>query len=255
MSTRRILGITIFGVLLIIAAISVMLLASFMRRDSDAVRLPDTSASSERPSDTQPDTLDRVEINRDTIQAVVSTLSRPESFSRVVKIESFWEGGQAVNDISVSVQDGMTSLRILPSVGIERRIIVTPETEYIWYKGDRFPFIRNVSSAGDDHRAADEYQMLHTFEDILTLSSEDIIDAGYTELDGEVSVYAMYLSREFAYMRIYYISLELGLIIAAVEYDANGTLVYSMTAGETYVGSVDPAAFILPDGTDLMARE
>ena len=254
MSTKRILGITIFGILIIIAAISVMLLASFMLRDSNTIRLPDTSAPAEIPSETQPDTLDRIEVNPDTIQAVVSTLSRPESFSREVQIESFWEGGQSVNDISVTVLGNMTSLRILPSVGVEKRIIVTPETEYIWYRGDRTPYIRNVRSSGDNFRAADEYQMLHTFEDILTLRSEDIIDAGYTDLDGEVSVYAMYLSREFAYMRIYYISLELGLIIAAVEYDANGTLVYRMTSGETIIGRVDPTAFVLPDGTDLVLR-
>ena len=255
MSTKRVLGITIFAVLLIIAAISVTLITLFMRRDSDAVQLPVTSAPTEGQNGSEHDTLDRIEVNRDTIQAVVSTLSRPEIFSREVLIESFWEGGNAVNNISVSVSGGMTSLRILPSVGVERRIIVTPEIEYIWYKGDRDPFTRNISLSGDDLRAADEYQMLFTFEDILKLDSDDILDAGYYERDGELSVFAVLRSRAFGYIRTYYISLEHGLIIAAVEYDTNDAIVYRMAAGDTLVGEVDPAAFILPDGTDLTQKK
>ena len=252
MSTKRVLGITIFGAILIIAAISVMLLSSFVGRDSDPVRLPVASAPTDGPNGEEPDALDRVEINRDTIQAVVSTLSRPESFSREVTIEIFWEGGQALNEISVSVRGDMTSIRILPAIGPERRIIVTPEKEYIWYEGDKNPFIRNVDSSGNGYRAADEYQMLLTFEDILMLNSTDISDAGYIEIDGEVSVYAVYYSRALGHLRVYYISLELGLIIAAVEHDKNGALIYRMTAHETIVGNVDLTAFILPDGTDLL---
>jgi len=255
MSTKRVLGITIFGVILIIAAISVMLISLFIRRDSDAVQLPVTSAPAGTQNGSEHDTLDRIEVNRETIQVVVSTLSRPEVFSREVLIESFWEGGYAVNSINVSVFGGMTSLRILPSVGIERRIIVTPETEYIWYRGDRAPFIRYISPSGDDQRAADEYQMLFTFEDILSLDSDDILDAGYYEQDGELSVFAVMHSKALGYIRTYYISLEHGLIIAAVEYDTNDTIVYRMAAGDTLVGEVDPTAFILPDGTDLAQKK
>ena len=251
MSTRRVFGIAVFGVLLIAAAIAIMQLTSFMRRDSGAIQLPGTSVSSDRPNGTEPDALDRVEVNIDTIRDVVSSLTRPESFRREVLVESFWEGGESSNNISVSVLGGMTSLRILPQVGVEKRIIVTPDTEYIWFRGDRVPFMRNVNSSTNDYRAADEYQMLLTFEDILSLNSEDIIDAGY---DGEDSIYAVYRSQLLGHTRTYYISLSLRLIVAAAEHDASGSLIYRMTAFEIHVGEVDPTAFVLPDGIDLLDR-
>jgi len=256
MSTKRIFGITLFGILLIVAVIGVMQLSSFMRHDSDAVRLPDTAVSADRASGSEPDALDRIEVNRSTIQSVVSTLSRPDSFSRIVLIESFWEGGQAANTISVSVLDGMTSLRILPSIGVEKRIVVSQDAEYIWYRGDRTPFKRSISFSDNNQRAADEYQMLLTFEDILSHDADEIIDAGYApQHNGEDWVFAVYSSRSLGHTRTYYISLELGLIVAAFEYDANGTLVYSMTAEETFVGEVDPSAFVLPDGTNLLLSD
>ena len=252
MSTKRILGLTIFGVLLIAAAISVMLLTSFLRQDSGAVRLPDTPMPAERPERPEPDALDRVVVNPDTIQAVVSSLDRPATFMREIEIESFWEGGQATFEVSVSVSGGMTSLSILTPAGAERRVIVTPEREYVWYRGDRTAFVRNVGAGGDGRRIADEYQMLLTYEDILTFDRNDIIDAGYIEYAGEVCVFAVYRSPHLGNMRTYYISLELGLVIAVIEYDANGNQIYRMTAGECFIGEIDPAAFILPDGTVLL---
>jgi hypothetical protein len=48
--------------------------------------------------------------------------------------------------------------------------------------------------------------------------------------------------------------LEVGLVIAAFEYDSGGMQVYSMIAGESLTGEIDPLMFALPDGTDLIRR-
>jgi len=255
MSTKRILTIAIAGALLIVAAIGAMLLSSYIGRDSEAVRLPDTPTSTERPNTPTPDALDRVEVTRDTVQAVVSTLSRPEAYSRELVIESLWDGGLATHAISVTVSGGVTSLSTSPPPGIEKRIIVTPDTLYIWYTGDRTPFIGDIGAAGDAHRTSDEWQMLATYEDIIGLDSSDITDAGYTEYNGEYCVYAVYTTRLLGHSRVYYISSELGLVIAAKEFDSKGTLIYTMAAGECRIGEADPGAFTLPDGTVLIDRQ
>jgi hypothetical protein len=252
MSTKRILGIALFGVLFIITVFGVMLLTLFLKQESDAVALPDISPAVEIPSYIEPDTLDRVEVTKDTIQAVVSmTLSRPVMYSRDVVIKSFWEDGQAEYNISISVWNGMTSLRTLLPMGIEKRTIITPNQLYIWYKGDREPYIGNLSSSGDGYRNADEWQMLITYEDLLQLDKNDISEAGYIEYGGEECVYAVYRSPLLNYTRTFYISLNLGLVIGAEEVDESGKLVYSMTAGECIINEIDPSAFILPDGTNL----
>jgi len=252
MSTKRILGITLFGILFIVAVIGIMLLNLYLNREGDLVELPDMPASADLPGVSEPDTLDRVEVTNETIQAVVSlTLSRPAIYSRDVKIESFWEDGQAEYNISVSVMGDLTSLSVLPPVGVEKRIIITPDTLYIWYKGERTPFIGNLESPGDGYRTADEWQMLVTYEDLLELDINDIVDAGYVEFSGEECVYAVYRSPLLNFTRTFYISLDLGLVIGAEEVDETGEIIYRMSAGGCAVGEADPAVFILPDGTEL----
>jgi len=254
MSTKRILAISIAGTAVIVAALALMLLSSLLGRDSDAVRLPDAPASSEGPRGTAPDALDLVAVTPDTVQAVVSALSRPDAYSRELVIESLWEGGSATFNISVSVSGRVTSLSAVPPIGPAKRIVVTPDTLYIWYNGDRVPFVGDIRSTGDSSRNSDEWQMLVTYEDILVLDAGDIIDAGYTVFGGEDCIYAVYSSPLLGNARTYYISTELGLVVAAKEYDTAGALIYSLAAGGCRVGVADPAAFTLPDGTFLIGN-
>ena len=255
MSVKRILGITAFGILFIAAVIGAVLLASYLRQDNDAIPLPDTSLPAESSNGTDPDAPGRVEVTTETIQAIVSELSRPDTYSRDTTIEVLWDGGNALYNISVNVTDGMTSLRITPPAGGEKRVIITRDKLYIWYTGDSTLYESSAGSAGDGYRAADEWQMLVTYEDVLQLDKKDIIDAGYTEWGGEYCLYAEYLSPLLGYMRKYYISIELGLVTGAEEYDKTGALVYTMTAGECTLGEADTAAFTLPDGTVLIQQE
>ena len=252
MSTKRILGITLFGVLFMVVIMGVMLLSLFLRRERDAVSLPEISLPADIPSDIGPDTLDRVEVTKETVQAIVSTLSRPAIYSRDVKIESFWEGGQAEYNINISIYNNMTSLRASQPIGDEKRIIITSDTLYIWYKGDRTPYIGDLTSSGDTYRTADEWQMLVTYEDLLMLDKNDIIDAGYVKYSGEWCIYAVYRSPLLKYSRIFYISEKYGLVIGAEELDGSGELVYKMSAGECQIGEISPSAFILPDGKNLL---
>jgi len=253
MSVKRILGITTFGILFIVAVISVMLLISYFKPEGRTVKLPDTNVVTGNPVEVEPDALNRVEITPETVQAVISTLSRPESYSRDLLIESFWDGGQVAFSIATAVHGGVTSLRVSPEVGNEKRIIVTPVNLYIWYSDDKVPFIGGPGLTGDGYRTADEYQMLASYENILDLSIEDLIDAGYTEYEGEDCIYIEHLTKELGYTAMYYVSIRLGLIIGAEEFDEAGMLIYRMRAGECRFGGFDPGMFTLPDGAVLVA--
>jgi len=252
MSTKRIIGIMAFGGLLIVAVVVVMLVTLLFRRDIDAVGLPVSTPSLEAPGETQPDALDRVEVTRETIQHVVAELNRPDNYRRDIIIESYWDGGHNIQIFSVSVSDGVTSLLTQPSPGVEKRIVVTADTQYIWYRGDRTPFASPIGTSGDGIRTADEWQMMITYEDLLNLDVSDIIEAGFTEYGGQHCVYAVYLSPLLGHTMRYYVSVDLGLVIGAEEFDVTSTLIYAMRAGECIVGGADPAAFILPDGRILL---
>jgi len=255
MSTRRIIGISAFGVLFIAIVIGLMMMTSFSRRDIGLVPLPTaTETPGNSPGRPETDRLDRVEVNSSTVQAVIATLARPEAYSRSITVESLWDGGQAIYTILVSVRDGLTSLRIIPPVGTEKRIIISHDTQYIWYRGEKTPFIGKTGSAGDETRNADEWQMLATYEDILKINKDEITDAEYVQYGGEDCIYIEHLSPLLNYTMKYYISVGLGLVTGAEEYDNTGALIYKMTADECLVGVADLSQFILPDGTELITN-
>ena len=156
-------------------------------------------------------------------------------------------------NVTVSVIGGATALSVSPSVGAEKRIILTQEKLYIWYSGDRAPYVSDIDPEGDGNKSADEWQMLVSYEDLLELDKNDIIEAGYIEYGEDYCVYANCRAPLPGYTRKYYIPTDLGLLTGAEEYDENGSLVYSMKAGECFVGDADPAAFVLPDGTSVLA--
>ena len=253
MSIRRIIGITVFGILFIVAVIGVMLMTSYFSRDNDVIPLPAIPTSTEPSADTEPDTFSRVEITRDNIRAVISEMSRPDIYSREIQIETFWENGQAIYDISANMAQGITSLRITLPSGTEKRIIVSADKFYIWYNGDRKPFVGSAEDSGDGNRTADEWQMLITYEEILDLDQNGIARAEYTEFGDEDCIFIEYRSPLLGYTREYYVSIALGLIVGAEEYDETGALTYRMTSSDCTEGEIDPTAFVLPDGTDLLS--
>lgn len=249
------LWISALSVFLIAAALSAMLFFSFSGHDNGrTVLLPEISHAAEVAASNEPDALNHVEVTTDTLQAVVATLSRPDIYSRSVVVEMFWGGGHAVFNIDVSVIGNMTALKVSPSVGIEKRIIVTSDTLYIWYSGDRTSYTRSLDDSGAAYKDADEWQMLVSYEDLLRIDSSDILEAGYMEYGGEYCVYGDCRTPEFGYVRRYYIPTSLGLVTGVEEYDEKGSIVYSMTAGHCVVGEVDTSAFFLPDGTNVLEQ-
>ena len=249
MSTKRILGLTVFGVVFIAVIIGILAITSLFRSDDGVIVLPERPEVTASPDDDRADGLDRVEVTRDTVQAIIETLNRPEVYSRSITVRTYWDGGNAEHDIDVNVKGDVTSLSISLSGGDERRIIVTSDRVYIWNSGDDQPHI----SARHSDTDPDEFQMIFTYEDILALAPEDIVETGFKEFGGELCIYVVYDSPIFGFRRRYYVSVEIGLVTGARVYDGAGEIIYVMTTGESTIGEADMSAFILPDGFNLFA--
>jgi hypothetical protein len=245
------LALAAFGTLFLAVLIGATVLISVLRRAPAEILLPDTPAE-ESPArqDEEPEGVRRVLVTPDTVQAVIATLERPASYSRDMMVERFWQGGNAVDNLSATVTDGALALKS-SSGGITKNIIVTDKNVYIWYAGDRTPYVGKIESPEDARRAADEYQMLPTYEDALRIDKKSITDAGYAEYGGEDCIFIEYTSGRLGYRAVCYISVELGLLTGVNEYDGE-TLIYKMTAGECDTETPDGDAFTLPDGTNAI---
>ncbi len=115
---------------------------------------------------------------------------------------------------------------------------------YRWYSGDGTA----RSWAGDGHSQDLEGQRILTYEDVLELEPESIVEAGYLDWNGSSCIYVETEQSEFGYRNRYWIAVENGLLVQAELWEGERTL-YRMTAGA--VDQTLSRDFALPDGTVL----
>ena len=257
MSAKRMIAIAAGGVAFIALIILISVLYSKATQDVTEVVLP-TGEETADPGGVFPsggdglaDGLTRVEVTTETVQAVIATLSRPESYSRTIEVKNFWSGGSAVYSIEAYVLDGFVDLVINQS-NLKKNIIVSEDSLYIWYEGDSNYYSGKTVSDRNIAILSDEYQMLPTYEDVLEMDRSEIVDAGYVEYNDEYCIYCRTGPSELGYLSDYYISIisvEKGLLIGMKIYD-DETLIYEMNAGPCDFSVPDEELFTLPDGTN-----
>ena len=121
-----------------------------------------------------------------------------------------------------------------------KHILLRGADKWIWYS-DAEGVYTGPAHDGD----ADGYQTIPTYEDLLALPVEDILDAGYTEYDGASVIYARYRSGPFGYETTCYVSDETGLLIGAETYDGE-VLIYAMRSGPVEITTPDESVFTPP---------
>ena len=255
MSSRRVRVITLTGVLVIVLIIGFSLLINYLSRDIREIPLPGAGASSSSPETSgmqENNGLEHVVVTKDNVQDVIATLDRPVSYTRSVRIEIMYEGGMTPPyEIRTSVNDGATAMKISGSgISANKNIVIAGSRIYIWYDGDKTPYVRPAESPEDEKKSSDEYQMMMSYEDILKLDKSSIKDVGYVEYgSGEYCIYVQYVTELLNYTAKCYISVDSGLLIHAEKYDGN-TLIYKMTTSDYSPSEPDLSVFVLPDGTN-----
>lgn len=185
--------------------------------------------------------LNLIEVNEKTVQSVVKTLERPESYSRHLDIETFWSGGTYAYSADVWVRTGAVRMTV---TGREtKNILVTEDQIYIWYDTDEvFEGIRDKSETL--FQSADAFDMLPTYEDVLLLPASDIKSAVYDDYNGEYCIVVEAVSGE--YLTEYAISVSSGLLIHAEKTTGEET-VYIMNSSDTVLSSPPEEMFVLPN--------
>ena len=239
-------GSTLLAVAVTVGITALAIAAILIFGDSDRptdIVLPDESpAAVVSPDQTSPGgQTGLVEVNRETVQAVVRTLERPEAYSRRLAVESFWEDGSYVCSVETWVRSG--SVRLTVSGHETKNVLVTEDKIYIWYDAE------NVFEAPRDpgeslFRSADAFDMLVTYEDVLDLPKRDVTDAHYDEFNGEKCIFVS--AESGGYETRYVVSVATGLLVHAERYGAKGELVYLMEASDAVLSAPSEDVFLIP---------
>lgn len=241
---------TIFA-LLIAVIIAVAVISSFglsLLGGTPAVSLPDMSAmpsQSSVPSGDAPlGDYVKVAVTADTVQSVIVTLTRPESYSRQVLTETFGNG-TAVGTVNADVitDEGWTQVTASLKSGQVEHSLIGEKDFYLWYNRDK-----QAQHYDADGATADLAQHIPTYEDVLALEKTSITATGYEERGGIACIYVETYVEELGQYERYWVSVNTGLLVSS-ETVKDERLVYRMTAYEVVVPAVPGTVFSLPDGT------
>lgn len=187
-----------------------------------------------------------VEVTVDTVQQVIATLNRADSYSREVTVTDFWgTDSSASTTFSVWVDNGFTRVQAALNSGRTQNTLLDGERLYLWYDQEQSCLTFDAPEG-----ASDLVQRFPTYEDILELDAASITDAGYTLRDGWTCIYAAVADRELGYVTRYWVDIDSGLLVAA-ETTKGDQVVYTMSSSALQTPCPAAAAFRLPDGTQL----
>ena len=192
-----------------------------------------------------------VEVSTRTVQSLIASLTRYESYSRSITVE-YYGGEKTFGIVSAQVwsDGGWTRTDLALSSGRVEHTIVGDGQLWLWYDGETA-----VWSGPAENLSADLVQRLPTYEAVLALDRDCITDAGYVERDGLPCVFVEAVTPELNYVERYWISETSGLLMAA-ETEKDGALIYALSSREV-VSPMEQTAgiFALPDGTQLYTPE
>ena len=250
MDSKNRLAIAIAITCLIVVAIFASFGRSLFFVHIPSITLSD--ASSEEPpasGSSGPEAADQywqVDVTPETVQSIVATLIRPDSYYRELTVETLWSGGSFSSSVQYWQDRAWSHTRQDLASGAVRHDLAGPEEAYYWYEGSS---AWNALPA--DERSHDLAQHIPTYETVLQLRQSAIVTADYRQLEGLSCIYVEVRLDDPQRTERYWIGLDSGLLVQA-ETEEEGTLTYRLSALSPITTAYDAAdAFSLPDGTSL----
>ena len=232
-------------------ALSILLFLTFLvaqqtlKRDNSII-LPEYSTESESEDDSHPPhDFNALSITAQTVQAAISTLSRPAAYERQQTVETFWNTGSATASFQVAVRSGVTRIDTTMVDGTACHILMNDRNSAIWYDDDP-----TWATLAADQYTADALQRIPTYETVLSLNKTDIAEAEYCIKDGIRCIYVQTQKNIDDYTDAYWISVQSGLLYAAERF-CGDELIYRFTATEPDSESPDESRFLLPNGSQF----
>ncbi|NCB74709.1 MAG: hypothetical protein EOM51_08205 [Clostridia bacterium] len=189
------------------------------------------------------DGISRVEVNPDTVKTVLGTLVRAESFYRSYTIKTYWDGGDSETSLSYWQKGDNIKLRIAKNESV-RNILVRGDELYIWYDNSSSVFNSKLSESSVS-KEIDRFSGLVTYEEIMDIPQDNILDAYYVDKSGQACIFVEYVSGELNYVNQLFVSVDSGLLVSSEKFDGD-KLVYSMESASPELTTPSDDVFKVP---------
>ncbi len=241
MDNRKMTFVTIaLGILLL----ATLVIAQRALQEDSAITLPEHTTGTESGEGIgSTETFNILSITPKTVQAAISTLSRPVSYQRTQTVELFWKDGKSSSVSQVAVSGGIT--RIDTSLGGNSvcHTLLADDTAAVWYDEDEEWALLRTGQFSSDWM-----QRMPTYETVLKLPATSISLAEYCEKDGVYCIYVETRPDKDGYADSFWISAASGLLLAA-ERTCHTELIYRFISSDPTGDAPDESLFLLPDGS------
>lgn len=188
----------------------------------------------------------KVDVTPETVQSIVATLARPDSYYRELTVETLWSEGSFSSSVQYWQDGDWSHTRQDLASGAVRHDLSGPEDSYYWYEGS--PAWKVLPA---DERSHDLAQHIPTYETVLDADPEQITGTGYDDSRGGIPcIYVEVSAPGGERVDRYWISVESGLLISSETLEGE-ELLYRMTAYSPIQSCPSGTTFQLPDGTVL----
>ena len=204
----------------VVAAVFVSIVLPAITGRAPQVTLPNVNQETEGESQA----FLPVEVTPETVQTVISSLSRPDSYYRELTVTLFWEGGESAEQVEIWADGGYVRTTIATGGTVQYRLVGEGKLR-LWYAGDQ---TWQETEAGDG--TADLAQRIPTYEDVLDLDTQQITAANYEEKNGKDCIFIEVEGVQGVVDR-YWIATDTGLLCAAETYEGDQK-VYEMTENQ-----------------------
>ncbi len=250
----RTLLLLISASFLVVATIAMLTFLSIKKAQRSGITLP-SSSSEKKDEITAGLTGDGfLTVSPDNAAAVVSTLSRPETYHQTLYKQIISDDVTGVFSVHIWANGGICKLVLLES-GQTRHILTDGTQVYLWYEDDPENIVKKHLPEGI---SLDDLSGIPTYETILDMKSEMIQEADYRQLseqDNKPCLYVRNIDADGASMA-FWVDLSTGLLCKA-ERVQEGKLRYSLHQTDLVVLDTSDAALntqlLLPDRSNPFA--
>ncbi len=226
--------------------VSYMLSLSLSGREQYTITLPGQGTA--QISDTHQlleenrEIIQTVAVNRDNVQSVIARLSRPEVYQCTLDVSYYYGDDQADFQATVACLNGIVSDRVLRADGSQAvQALITSESVYLMHDSGEYSVFPKL--ADDD----DLYACTPTYENILNLPRESILDGAVEEVDGHLCISVTTRDRMTGERSYWRILADNGLLFS-VRTELSGKAVYRAQLRTLSLEEPDATLFRLPDG-------
>lgn len=197
-----------------------------------------------------------VEVTTETVQSVIASLSRYESYYRSISVSYFWGDGESETlNVQIWEDGGWVRTETLLTSGTRENSVTGNGRIWLWYHDGTEGSDEAVYEGPAEGAIRDRMQYIPSYEDVLELDPVQITQADYLEYAGQPCIYVEAENQKLGYLYRYWISVTNGLLTAS-ETEKGGVVVYRMESGEVISPMTNQReAFALPDGTVLYTGE